>query len=520
MARHNGLDLYHLEIAGRSMKKMFDAPFEIILPNYEFPRCKDSGGGNILEYATYYEVGYAVYKDPKYLALLNLTDVGRGRQVVGETSAADEAIAPVTMFNIVPDLPSLSMNIIPEYSANLEGNGFAALRNGTGDDRRYLYLDYGIMGGEHGHPDRLQIGYYADGRNWIVDPLNESYFDPMLQLWFRQTIAHNTVVINQTSQTWTNGYGNFFGALPELQAASGSSETEYGGAKLTRTVLQVGDYFIDLFDVAAPEQRIIDWPLHSFGQLTLDGVHLNPEPLDRFGHQPGIPGYDQLTEIRSALTDSSSSGVFTDAGHHLLVKAIGEKNTRVFQCISPRIGGFYKKMVDDARPMPMVFSRRETDSTRFAHLLHAYTETPTVLGFARGTQRNTFVVHRTDGDDLVHADIQTSEYWVIRSRDHQPVFASGFHVKELKLGNESLINSDVVLSRFECHWRGDTVSLVLPEHYDSVSCLAPQSTAVEVNGAIARCVNPDMIRATGWRDSVQICLQLISTRSCSKWKRI
>ena len=103
MARHNGYDLYRMEIAGRCMKKMFDAPFQVILPNFEFPRSKDSGGGNILEYAPYYEVGYAVYRDPKYLSLLNLTHVQRGIQLVGENSAFGRS-EPVTIF-LVPELP-------------------------------------------------------------------------------------------------------------------------------------------------------------------------------------------------------------------------------------------------------------------------------------------------------------------------------------------------------------------------------------------------------------------------------
>ena len=482
MARHNGLDLYHLEIAGRSMKKMFDAPFGLIMPNYEFPRSKDSGGGNILEYATYYEVGYAVYKDPRYLALLNLTNVVRGRQVVGETSALGEADAPITMFNIEPELTRRTAEIIPELSTNLEGNGFAALRNGTGPDRRYLYLDYGIMGGEHGHPDRLQIGYYSNGRNWIVDPLNESYFDPMLQLWFRQTIAHNTVVINQTTQTWTNGYGIFYGALPAMQISSGGSETAYAGSKLTRTLIQVGDYFIDLFDVAAPEPRIIDWPMHSFGSLKLEGLGLKPEPLDRFGHQPGIPGYDQLTELTSALSDAPWSGVFTDDGQHLMLRAIGEKDTRVFQCISPRIGGFYKQMVKDPRPLPMVFSRRETDSTRFAHLMQAYVDEPTVLNFEAGKDRNTYLVRRNDGTDFVSADVLRSLYSVVRLRNNKPVFAAGFNVKELKDGARILISSDFSLSRLECRWDNDKLSLVLPDQFNTVTCWAPGISTVEANG--------------------------------------
>ncbi|MRR12426.1 hypothetical protein EG835_08175, partial [bacterium] len=161
MARHNGLDLYRRVVAGRSMKKMFDAPFDVILPNYEFPRNKDSGGGNILEYAVYYEVGYAVYQDPRYAAILNLTSLGRGRQIVGEESGARETEAPITLFAIAPEIPGHRFDIVPLESVDMKGNGFAILRSGRAESRQYLSLDYGIMGGEHGHPDRLQIGYYA-----------------------------------------------------------------------------------------------------------------------------------------------------------------------------------------------------------------------------------------------------------------------------------------------------------------------------------------------------------------------
>ena len=240
------------------------------------------------------------------------------------------------------------------------------------------------MGGEHGHPDRLQIGYYAQGENWIVDPLNESYFNPNLQLWYRQTIAHNTVVLNQTSQTWANGHSIFFGTLPGLQVASGGSEAVYPGAKLTRTLLQVGDYFLDLFDVSCLEKRIIDWPLHSFGKLIIYGVTLVRQPDDRFGKQPGIPGYDQLTQIYAGKTNGAWSGVFTrEQVGNLRVMAVAEPETEVFQAITPPIGGFYKQMVKDQRRLPMLSSRRVTASTRFAHLIQAYEQDPTVSSFER-----------------------------------------------------------------------------------------------------------------------------------------
>lgn len=481
MARHNGIDLYNVTVAGRSMKTMFDAPFEIVLPNYEFPRLKDSGGGNILEYAPYYEVGYAVYRDPRYLPILHRTNVLRGTQVVGETSALGEDKSPVTIFNLVPDLPPSSASIIPEHSVDMEGNGFAALRNGNGADLRYLYLDYGIMGGEHGHPDRLQIGYYANGRNWIVDPLNESYFNPNLQLWYRQTIAHVTPVLDQTSQTWTNGQRIFFGALPTMQVASGMSATAYPGSLVKRTLIQVGDYFVDLVDVEGPDKRIIDWPLQSFGSLMLSGLRLTPEPRDLFGHEPGIPGYDQLRDIRSAETSEGWSGVFTDSDGHLSVLAAGETGTRVFQAIAPTIGGFYKQMVKEPRPMPIIISRRIADTTRFAHLLHAHRERPRVHSFAR-SGRNAYEVVHAEGKDRITADVTGRAYSLVQTTGSDIRTASGFNVTTVSLDGRTIAESDVMLPSLECRWEGANLIVTVDSAWSELRILAQGATGIVVNG--------------------------------------
>jgi len=113
---------------------------------------------------------------PVYLALLNATHVRRGVQVVGETSALGRESEPVTPFALVPNLPRSEAEFTPTSSVNLEGNGFAILRNDF--PRTYLYLDYGIMGGEHGHPDRLQMGVLCGRTQLDCGSLNESYMNP------------------------------------------------------------------------------------------------------------------------------------------------------------------------------------------------------------------------------------------------------------------------------------------------------------------------------------------------------
>ncbi len=496
MARHNGYDLYHTEIAGRSMKKMFDSPFSLIKPNFEFPRGKDSGGGSLLEYAPYYEVGYAVYRDPKYLALLNRTHLERGTQLVGESSALGKAPEPVTIFNLVPQLGRDTTQILPTESVDLAGNGFAVLR--ADNAQTYLSLDFGILGGEHGHPDRLQIEYYANGRNWIVDPLNEMYANPNLQHWFRQSIAHNTLVVDQTTQAWTNGYGIFFGALPGFQVASGGCGTAYPGVKLTRTVLQVsssadapngeagptsGGYFIDLFDAAAPEEHVYDLPLHSFGTLRVDGLPLEQQPVDLFGSKPGIPGYDQLTRVSAGMTDGSWRGTFTHNGQHLSVMMPGEPGTEVFAAMTPPIGGFYKQMVKEQVPMPMVMSRRRAMETRFASLVQAFTTAPVARTLKKGAGANAYIVEREDGaSDVFQIDVDRSRYALVREKNGVVPFAAGFNVQEIRHGGAPLFSAAFPLERIQCTWAEGTLTILTQERFGRVRVLAQQATRVIVNG--------------------------------------
>lgn len=480
MARHNGYDLYHMEIAGRSLKKMFDSPFSLIKPNFEFPRCKDSGGGSLLEYAPFYEVGYAVYHDPGYLTLLNVTHLQRGTQVVGEESGLGRAPEPITIFNLKPSLPADTIDVYPRGSVNLAGNGFAVLRNEN--PRTYLYLDYGILGGEHGHPDRLQMGYYADGRNWIVDPLNEAYANPNLQLWFRQSIAHNTLVVDQTTQTWTNGYENFFGALPAFQVASGGSTTEYAGVKLTRTVLQAGNYFIDLFDAAAPEEHIYDLPLHGFGSVKVNGLSFESQPIDLFGNKPGIPGYDQLTSIGAARTDNAWGGIFSDKGKYLSFTVLGEPGTEVFSAMTPPIGGFYKQMVDEQVPMPMVMTRRNARATRFATLIEAYTNAPVGRGFFKGSGTGAYIVRRGDGDDHITVDVEHSSYSFVRETAGFPAVVAGFNVQEIRTRDVAIVSSLLPLASVQCTWKGATLDVTASLRFGRMTVLAPMATQVRLNG--------------------------------------
>lgn len=98
-----------------------------------------------------------------------------------------------------------------ERSKGFYDSGYFILRSGWGndgesyEDERYLLFDCGPLGaGNHGHLDLLNIEIAAYGRSLIVDPGRYTYDESSEINWrvrFRETAAHNTVVVDGKNQT-------------------------------------------------------------------------------------------------------------------------------------------------------------------------------------------------------------------------------------------------------------------------------------------------------------------------------
>ncbi len=96
----------------------------------------------------------------------------------------------------------------PSYASILmEHAGQAVLRDGWGRDEAYLFLDYGPHGGGHGHLDKLSFAMVADGHHWIPDAGCAPHYCifPEQWKWHKQTISHNTVLVDGKSQAESTG---------------------------------------------------------------------------------------------------------------------------------------------------------------------------------------------------------------------------------------------------------------------------------------------------------------------------
>ena len=96
-----------------------------------------------------------------------------------------------------------------ETSRAFTEGGYFVMRDGWSEESSYALVDCGPHGSlscAHAHADALAFEYAAEGRTWLVDPGTYTYTgDASLRDQFRTSSAHNTVTVDELSQSAPSG---------------------------------------------------------------------------------------------------------------------------------------------------------------------------------------------------------------------------------------------------------------------------------------------------------------------------
>jgi hypothetical protein len=96
-----------------------------------------------------------------------------------------------------------------QSSAAFEAGGYFIMRDGWTETDNFLLVDCGEIGalsGGHGHADALSINLAVSGRTMLVDAGTYTYHESeQMRDAFRSTEAHNTLTIDDESQSEMNG---------------------------------------------------------------------------------------------------------------------------------------------------------------------------------------------------------------------------------------------------------------------------------------------------------------------------
>lgn len=326
-ARNCGIDL-----AGESLRSAFRAPVRFAMPDGTLPGFND--GGSVPPSAPLYEIAYARLGDPQLLKRIDRIDRS----------------SRYSLWFGVDDLPEPPVE--PAECLNDPAGGYAILRDGADSSGNWICLKYGPHGGGHGHPDKASCILYSGGEVLMPDPGGGTYGPALHADWYRTTLAHNTLVVDERNQSPATGRCLAFGCDAGVRFAIIDAGPIYDGVRFERAVVLPADDLILFADrVVADRRRTLDLACH-IGTAWEDGRREGPPPPLR------QPGYRNLRDVSAWHTEEAAAFRFAraDGGSVLLCLAGGER-TRV-------IAGMGPGAAPDAQ-RPVVVFRRAAASTTF-----------------------------------------------------------------------------------------------------------------------------------------------------------
>lgn len=267
--------------------------------------------------------------------------------------------------------------------------GLGILRSGNGKE---LVFKFGSQGMGHGHFDKLSYSFYNNG-NEIVQDYGMARFVNIEQkggggylkentTFAKQSIGHNTLVVNETSHFGGNTdiaelhapYLNFENISDNsIQIISASDNKAYDDIKMTRTLFMLDDsYFenaltIDLLKVDSKKSNQYDLPLYYQGQwLSTNFEYKTPNHLEKLGKSNG---YQHIwKEAEATLGGANIQFTWLNHGKFYTYTAASENNDEL---IAGRVGATDPNF--NLRRDPMLIQRRKNKaSTSFVSLIETH----------------------------------------------------------------------------------------------------------------------------------------------------
>lgn len=226
--------------------------------------------------------------------------------------------------------PFIKKSIELKDGPNGDQGGVGIIRTGKPADELCLVMKYTSQGMGHGHFDKLSFSMYDKGKEVIqdygvarfvnIDQKNGGGYLPENNSWAKQTIAHNTLVVNETSDY--NGdfeTGNKYHSYPfffnaggkDIQIMSAKDTNAYPGITMHRTLVVIEDkafekpLVIDIFRVQSNLENQYDLPYYFMGQvMNTSFKYTVPDVLSPLGT---TFGYQHLWKTGEGLSQDKNA---------------------------------------------------------------------------------------------------------------------------------------------------------------------------------------------------------------------
>ncbi len=335
------------DLAGEpKLKAMFGAPLALALSSGELPALNDSTLGKKLAYSELYELAYSWYGDPLFAQHLQNIYQNKDRNSLRSLLYGKSELVKQT---IPPPMPSV----------NFTSSGVAVLRR----NNTYLLLKYGPHGSGHGHFDKLNF-ILAEDSTWLSPDLGTTKYGlPIYEGWFKQTLSHNTILVDQKRQKEAAGQLSAFNPETSIPYMKASVDNAYPGVNLERS-LYLGESYLVIYDrINSSQVHTYDWVYHNYGQLTR---HLPLKPLSQSLGKGN--GYEYLESLLRTVTKDLWQLTWQHDPYKVRLTMLGAPDTEVITAQGPSM--------PISERLPLVIARRKVAKTEYITVLEWYQEQP------------------------------------------------------------------------------------------------------------------------------------------------
>jgi len=268
--------------------------------------------------------------------------------------------------------------------------GVAVLRHRDNDLE--LVFKYSAQGLSHGHYDKLSFSLYEAG-NEVLQDYGMARFVNIEQkgggnylkennTWAKQTVAHNTLVQNETShfegkyEIGSLHHSELYfydNTRPDVQVVSATESNAYPGTVMMRTmaIIRTRNFgkpiVLDIFNITSDTENQYDLPFYFMGQvIEANFDYESPESLKVLG---AANGYQHLfVEGRGSPVTGNTRLSWLEYGKFYTLTSATQRSDEL---LFTRLGANDPKF-NLRRDAALMIRRKETGSTVFASVIESH----------------------------------------------------------------------------------------------------------------------------------------------------
>ncbi len=299
---NNQPGLHIFEYRGQLLRKALSAALQLTNTNGAFVPINDA-----LKEKTYLSPEIVIALDETYAIYGHDPGLLGIAKQHGTVMLSGAGLAVARGLARVPDPPPFAYASMEmrDGGDGLQG-GVGLLRWGPVENQSFFLMKYTAHGMSHGHYDKLSILYDDAGREILqdygaarfinVEPKDGGRYLPETKKYCMQTIAHNTVTVDERSHydgkievsEQYHADRHFFSASDSsLQVVSAKVDNAYPDVRMQRTSAMVADphfirpVIIDVFRVISGSEHQYDLPFYFMGHLIETNVSYSAHDRSR-----------------------------------------------------------------------------------------------------------------------------------------------------------------------------------------------------------------------------------------------